>query len=82
MEEPVPFEFCYASYLVRIWCTDESGSPLGVNDWQGEVEHIQSGRRTGFASVEEMTGLLLREGRSSNMSPPATTEGQERGSDL
>ncbi|MEA3335020.1 MAG: hypothetical protein U9R25_03865 [Chloroflexota bacterium] len=47
----------YASLLVRFWSEDEAKS----NDsdaWCGEIEHIQSGQRWTFGSLEEMRQFL------------------------
>lgn len=50
----------YASFLVRLW--RKAGPPAGDDcaNWQGEVEHIQSGRRWTFASISEMVALLCQ----------------------
>jgi hypothetical protein len=48
----------YASFLVRLWRSAEP-RPNGSNgDWQGEVEHIQSGRRWRFASLAGLDRIL------------------------
>ncbi len=41
----------YLSFLVRMWRE-------GSDDWQGEVEHIQSGRRWEFSTAEELCQFL------------------------
>ena len=48
----------YASFLVRLWrCgVPAAGGPSG--EWQGEVEHIQSGQRWGFNSLSELWHFL------------------------
>ena len=48
----------YASFLVRLWRTAEPESGGSSGDWQGEVEHIQSGRRSAFASPTELWEFL------------------------
>ena len=48
----------YASFLVRLWRTAEPESGGSSGDWQGEVEHIQSGRRSAFASIGELWEFL------------------------
>lgn len=35
----------YASFLVRLWRSAEPEPNGSTEEWQGEVEHIQSGRR-------------------------------------
>lgn len=45
------------SFLVRIWReTTKSLAPLG--EWHGEVQHIQSGCRWTFDSIEEYLALI------------------------
>jgi hypothetical protein len=47
----------YASYLVRMW--REPGQHTAAADgWQGEVEHIQSGRQWRFDHLPELLTLL------------------------
>ncbi len=48
----------YISFLVRMWRekTAEQSEPAG--DWQGEVEHIQSGRKWQFNNEEALTRFL------------------------
>ena len=48
----------YASFLVRLWRTAEPESGGSGGDWQGEVEHIQSGRHSAFASPVELWEFL------------------------
>lgn len=57
----------YASFLVRLWHKGEPGSPEDTGDWQGEVEHIQSGGRWTFDTLDELLNVLRRqaEGQSS-----------------
>jgi hypothetical protein len=50
----------YASFLVRLWRSAEPRSTGSTDDWQGEVEHIQSGRRSGFTSRAELWEILCR----------------------
>jgi len=47
----------YASYLVRLW--REPASDHSVADyWQGEVEHIQSGRQWRFERLPDLLAIL------------------------
>jgi hypothetical protein len=39
------------------------GQPQVTGDWQGEVEHIQSGRQWRFHSLDELLGWLRRQMR-------------------
>jgi hypothetical protein len=50
----------YASFLVRLWREDDPERPGRFGDWQGEVEHIQSGRHWKFARLDELLGFLRR----------------------
>jgi hypothetical protein len=45
----------YVSFLVRMWRDGLEDGPAG---WQGELEHIQSGQRWAFDSLDEMHHLL------------------------
>jgi hypothetical protein len=51
----------YASFLVRLWREEDPERPGRFGDWQGEVEHIQSGRRWTFARLDELLGFLRRQ---------------------
>lgn len=48
----------YASFLIRLW--RERGLPRRepVGDWCIEVEHVQSGRKWSFDTLEELLGFL------------------------
>jgi hypothetical protein len=48
----------YASYLVRLWRDQDPASR--ESNWQGEIEHIQSGERWMFESVDELFTFLHR----------------------
>ncbi len=50
----------YASFLVRLWREDDPERPGRFGDWQGEVEHIQSGQRFAFGRLDELLGFLRR----------------------
>ena len=47
----------YMSFLVRLW-RDHPASDQPC--WQGEIEHIQTGTRCRFSSLEELLALLRR----------------------
>ena len=49
----------YASYLVRLW-RDPASKRGEAGDWQGEVEHIQSGQQWRLACGEELLAFLQR----------------------
>jgi hypothetical protein len=50
----------YASFLVRLWRAEDPKWPARFGDWQGEVEHIQSGQRWTFVRLDELLGFLRR----------------------
>ena len=50
----------YLSFLVRLWheaAAEDSGPGA---EWQGEIEHIQSGQRWEFSSLDELLSFLRR----------------------
>ncbi len=47
----------YASFLIRLASTRDTAAPA-VGEWQGEVQHIQSGQRWTFATLEELLTFL------------------------
>jgi len=57
----VPVSAEYASFLVRLWCEPDQEQPEVVANWQGEVEHIQSGRHRAFDTLDEALGFLRRQ---------------------
>jgi hypothetical protein len=48
----------YLSFLIRMWCESIAEEPGSVQDWQGEIEHIQSGRQWQFRTIEELVQFL------------------------
>jgi hypothetical protein len=58
MDESEITQVQYASFLVRLWRSDEPQPDEPVGDWQGEVEHIQSGQRWRFASLAGLNRIL------------------------
>lgn len=55
---PENFEFVYASFLIRLWRQTGPLSPDHPSDWQSEVEHIQSGHRWRFTSLDDLLAFL------------------------
>lgn len=51
----------YISFLVRLWCEERPGYSESTAAWQGEVEHIQSGRRLTFDSLDDLLDFLRRQ---------------------
>jgi hypothetical protein len=72
MSDKMIIEEQYASYLVRLWRSAE----LEVSDtgWLGEIEHIQSGRRWRFETLEELLAIFDQEirGLKASIQPPTT----------
>ncbi len=48
----------YLSYLVRLWQDDPAGT---TRPWRAEIEHIQTGARLQFRTLEELWGYLQRQ---------------------
>lgn len=44
----------YASFLIRLWRENDAGACDGGVDWESEVEHVQTGERWAFHTVEEL----------------------------
>jgi hypothetical protein len=65
----------YASFLIRMWREVDPAALDAVADWYGVVEHIQSGRRSEFASEADMWDFLHL---SLARVYPGKTEAQER----
>jgi hypothetical protein len=51
----------YVSFLVRLWCETNPERTAPVTGWQGEVEHIQTGRRWTFSTLGELLAFLRRQ---------------------
>lgn len=45
----------YASFLVRCWCNTAADEDV---DWQGEIEHIQTGNTVRLQSPEDLVAVL------------------------
>lgn len=54
-------EFVYASFLIRLWRQTGPLSEVNPGDWQSEVEHIQSGQRWKFHTLEDLLIFLRQE---------------------
>ncbi|MGD9029421.1 MAG: hypothetical protein PVG25_06380 [Anaerolineae bacterium] len=48
----------YASYLVRLWREVDTGQHHTAADWQGEIEHIQTGERWAFSTLNTLLDFL------------------------
>jgi hypothetical protein len=51
----------YISFLIRLWREESPELPEAIADWQGEVEHIQTGRRWTFGTLHELLSFLRRQ---------------------
>lgn len=54
-------EFSYASFLIRLWRQTGPLKEQGSNQWQSEVEHIQSGQRWKFNTIEELLDFMRQQ---------------------
>lgn len=51
----------YASFLIRIW-REVGGDPVSLSTgWHSEIEHIQTGERWSFDTLEALLDFLHRE---------------------
>jgi hypothetical protein len=50
----------YTSYLVRLWQEADEDPASEASQWQGEVEHVQSGERLAFSGLDALPALLQR----------------------
>ena len=48
----------YVSFLIRLWREESLVIPEATANWQGEVEHIQTGRRWTFSTLHELLSFL------------------------
>ncbi len=62
----------YASFLIRLWRERSPAPPESAADWRSEVEHIQTGRRWTFNTLDELLGFLRRQAEGPDvLRPPA-----------
>jgi hypothetical protein len=59
----------YVSFLVRLWREASTEATATLNDWCSEVEHIQSGQRWTFNTLEELLAFLRQEVEESESEP-------------
>jgi len=55
----------YLSYILRLWSTD----PSGAAGWQASLEDPETGKRIGFASLEELFVFLMEPNQVSRSAP-------------
>jgi hypothetical protein len=48
----------YASFLIRLWREVSTDATAPIADWQGEVEHIQSGQCWVFDTWDKLLVFL------------------------
>ncbi len=48
----------YLSFIVRLWRENIPPHMSNIADWEGEIEHIQSGRRWRFHSLAELMAFF------------------------
>lgn len=51
----------YASFLIRLWREAGDNATAPLTDWRSEVEHIQSGRRWTFGTLDELLDFLRQQ---------------------
>jgi hypothetical protein len=51
----------YASFLVRLWREESADLSQKSVMWESEVEHIQTGERWEFDTLDQMLAFLRRE---------------------
>ncbi len=66
----------YHSYILRLWSTDRSGA-VG---WQASLEDPETGKRIGFAILEELFVFLMNPSQGSvsasvSVAPEPKTDG-------
>lgn len=61
----------YISFLVRLWRQPRRQPQELAAAWQGEVEHIQTGRCSTFDTLDELLDFLRRQVASAEHGQPA-----------
>jgi hypothetical protein len=56
---PTPIE--YASFLIRLWREASADATASASNWCSEIEHIQSGRRWAFNTLDETLSFLRQQ---------------------
>ena len=55
----------YRSYILRLWSTD----PSVAAGWQASLEDPETGKRIGFANLEELFVFLMEPNQGSVLAP-------------
>jgi len=61
----------YASFLIRLWREADPMMHELTTDWNSEVEHIQTGRRWTFDTLDELLDFLRRQAEDPTVRPGA-----------
>ena len=51
----------YASFLIRLWRQTGPLNPDRPGEWQSEIEHIQTGQRWKFSTLEELLDFMRQQ---------------------
>jgi hypothetical protein len=54
----------YLSFLIRLWFESSLPAAASAPEWHAEVEHIQSGRRWAFDSLDELLEFVRQQAES------------------
>jgi hypothetical protein len=60
----MPASIEYASFLIRLWREERADRSAVAADWQSEVEHIQTGERWTFDTLNELLTFLRQEAKA------------------
>ncbi len=61
----IPIE--YTSFLIRLWREVNPEAQAPPAEWRSEVEHIQSGQRWTFNTLDELLGFLRQHAEGPEM---------------
>ena len=64
----------YASFLLRLWREASPGRSEPAAGWQSEIEHIQSGQRWTFDTLEDLLEFLRQQGQYPDEMAPSGGE--------
>lgn len=64
----------YLSFLIRLWREEGLEQPKATGAWDSEIEHIQSGRRWTFKTLNELLDFLRQYTEDPSVLPPSTNE--------
>ncbi len=64
----------YVSFLIRMWREQNPGQPESAADWHSEIEHIQSGRRWVFNTLDELLVFLRQQAENPDVLRPPVSE--------